>query len=155
MNARMIPLGAPVVLLTAVLLAGCATSKYVPKANEELYGTWVNENSLPQRIVQVPDGWEQYLYTDDSQPFARASAVIVSKWTDAEGNIWYKSFGTITAGLYPGEKFTELDKLSKSGTVWEFVWTMPTNDRELITLVYPTKIDPKSPEYGIYHRAEN
>ena len=31
-------------LLALLLLGGCGPAKYAPKANEELYGTWINKS---------------------------------------------------------------------------------------------------------------
>ena len=91
---------------------------------------------------------------------------IDSKWTDSEGNVWYKTFGENSSGIYSGDHWQELDKISKSG-VWE---------RELTTLepecaatcwrqkqsnaayplvydptYYPTKVDPKDTTYSFLH----
>ena len=144
-------------LLVMLMFGGCATAKYVPKPNEEINGTWINEKISPQKNVNTPDGWKQYLPVSDSVPFYEGTGEIISKWTDSEGNIWYKSLITITGGTGDGDAtkiiLAELDKLSKSATVWESVWTMPTNEQELKTPIYPTTIDPKNPNYGIYYRA--
>jgi len=40
MKLGMRPLGALVFALALILLGGCATGKYIPTPNEELYGTW-------------------------------------------------------------------------------------------------------------------
>jgi uncharacterized lipoprotein YehR (DUF1307 family) len=142
-------------LLVVLMLAGCASGKYVPKPNEELYGTWINEKMSPQKLVNTPDGWKQYLHVSDSTPFYEGTRGITRKWTDSEGNIWYETFSTFTSGAgdYNGKSFTVLEKLSKSATVLESVWTMATSDQELKTPTYPSKIDPKDSEYSIYYRA--
>ena len=150
---RLLPLG----LLVMFVLGSCATGKYVPKANEELYGTWINEKMLPQKVINNADGFQQYLHVSDSTPFYSGTGGIISKWTDSEGNIWYKTFGTYTggAGDYNGKSFTMLEKLSKSATVLEFVWAMPTSDQEIKTPTYPSKIDSRDSEYGIYYCAKD
>jgi hypothetical protein len=154
MKTGMTVLGATVILLSLILLGGCATGKYVPKPNEEIYGTWINEKMSAQKYVVTPDGWKQYLKITDTHPYSEGAWAIASKWTDKEGNIWYKSFGAIAAGPYAGFKHSWLHKFSKSATVWESVWSSPTNEQEAATPTYPTKIDPNSSEYNIYYRAE-
>ena len=41
--------------LTHILLVGCVPSKYVPKPNEELYGTWINEKMSAQKYINATD----------------------------------------------------------------------------------------------------
>ena len=139
-----------------IMLGGCASAKYVAKPNEEIYGTWVNEKMSAQKIVVGPDGGKTYLKLTDTTPYFETAGEIVSKWTDSEGNIWYKCMSARVKGAYANAaaKFTELDKLSKSGTVWESVWTMPMSDEEIKNPKYPTKIDPQDSNYGIYYRAQ-
>ena len=76
---------------------------------------------------------------------------IDSKWTDSEGNIWYKVIG-MGLGLYGGEKSQELYKLSKSGTVMERAINIPV--KEFDPTLFPTRIEPKSWTYRILFRAE-
>ena len=45
-----------------------------------------------------------------------ATFQIDSKWTDSEGNIWYKVFGAVTDS---GQKFQVLFKISRKGTQLE------------------------------------
>ena len=151
MKPRMLLLFALLVLLSLILLGSCAPRKYVPKPNEEIYGTWTNEKIFPQKVVNTADGWKQYNYIADSVPLIEGTGTPDSKWTDSEGNIYYKGFDTVTSGTYKGNKFQELDKLSKSGTVWESVSTMV---REFEASNYPAKIDPKDSSYRIYYRTE-
>jgi hypothetical protein len=154
MKTRMKLLYAPPILLSLILLAGCGPRKYTPNPNEEIYGTWTNGKMSAQKMVNTADGWKQYLKIEDTQPYSEWKGTIASKWTDKEGNIWYRFFGTITAGPYAGFTYTELDKLNRSATVWESIWTSPTNAQEAAALTYPTRMDPTSAEYSIYNRAE-
>ena len=151
MKPRMLLLSTLLVLLALMLLGGCAPQKYVPKANEEIYGTWTNKKIFPQKVVNTADGWKQYNYISDSVPLLEGIARAESKWTDSEGNIYYKGSSTVTSETAKGSKWQELDKLSKSGTVWESVSTMV---REFEASNYPTKIDPKDSSYRIYYHAE-
>ena len=153
-----------IMLLSSLLLvyllplAGYAQDKYVPKANEELYGTWTNEESLgnvyfPQKVVNFPNKYESYSKMSDADPVEVSTLGIGSKWTDTEGNIWYKTFGTVTAGAGEGCHWQELDKLSKSGTVWERVYTV-IYGVDFDPKYYPTKIDPARQYYGIFYRVK-
>jgi hypothetical protein len=113
-----------VIAVILIMVAGCAPGKYVAKQNEQLFGTWTNEQNVgsvydPQKVVIAIDGYKLYSKISDSVPSEENTWQIDSKWTDSEGNIWYKTFGTVTMGTYKGARWQELEKLSKSGTVWE------------------------------------
>ena len=141
-------------LACVLMLCCCGPGKYVAKPNEEIYGTWINEKADAQKLVIGPEGGKMYLKVNDTDVYAETTGEIVSKWIDSEGNIWYKSSNARSKGAYAGMKFTELDKLSKSGTVWESVWIMPSNDEQMKNPKYPNKIDPQDPNYEIYYRAK-
>ena len=128
---------------------------YVPTKNEECYGTWINDKTINQGHIQKkvcgPDGNKDYSEISDPTPVFEDEQQIDSKWTDAEGNIWYKTYGTVKAGAYKGTKWQELDKLSKSATVWEYVFCIvadfsPNN--------YPSEVSPTNGNYRIFYRAE-
>lgn len=157
MKTRMMLPSASLILLSLILLAGCGPGKYRPKPNEELYGTWTNEsygimNSstyLPQKEIIDPSGYTAYQAVFDHNPSQKGTEEIASKWTDSEGNIWYKTFGTASTG----DKvltFQALQKLNKFGTVREcvIIWLSAFNPNS-----YPAKIDPKDSAYQIYNRA--
>ncbi len=150
-------LGASLVLFAMIQAEGWAQEKYVPKANEELYGTWTNERypkSDPyhvQKVVIAADRYELYFGKSDSVKFANSNWEIEAKWTDSEGNIWYKTFGTHTDGMFDGYRWQEIDKLSKSGTVWERQLN-PIAGGDFSPNYYPTKIDPESYYYRILYR---
>ena len=120
-------LGTLVCLLVLVVLGGCGS-----KANEEICGTWTNDKASgeiahPQKLVETSVGYKLLGYklysgVSDSDPFEIGTEKIDSKWTDSEGNIWYKTLGTLTAGEYKGTKFQCLYKISKSATVCEFAY---------------------------------
>jgi hypothetical protein len=149
MKNRMTVFGATTVLLSLVLLGGCAPRKYVPKAYEECYGTWINEKGFPQKVVIFAGGWGNYVRIADTvATYNEGPEEIEAKWIDSEGNVWYKFFGTITAGQGAGEKFQTLARISKSGTVYERVAAMVA---EFSPKNYPTKIDPNSGNSGYYY----
>ncbi len=134
-------LGAALVSFTGNIFAEEKT--YVAKDNEELYGTWVNMDYKPdaqphQKIINYPGRFENFGSAESETAKETGTVTITDKWTDSEGNIWYKE----TFVVY-GQKFYELDKISNSGKTWEFVYSYSK---------YPTKIDPKNTNYLIYHR---
>jgi hypothetical protein len=136
--------------LVLILLGGCAPGKYIPKPNEELYGTWINEKAVPQRVVIFAGGFKQYYQIADTVPtYSEGTLEIENKWQDAQGNIWYKSLATDLPG---GEKFQTLVKISKSATVYERVYAEVF---EFSPKNYPTRIDPKSGTYDIFFRSAN
>jgi hypothetical protein len=156
--------GASIALLALIQVRGWAQTRYVLKPDEEIFGTWVNEETTTShfqalhfhKIVITADAFKDYLNVSDSVPVTEGTAEtdagwIDSKWTDSEGNTWYKAFHVFTTGPYKGNKIQELDKLSKSGTVWESVFSYV---REFNANNYPTKIDPMSFTYSIFYRAE-
>jgi hypothetical protein len=154
----MLVLGTAVMLLSMIPLGANAQDKYVPKENEELYGTWTNEQNgkgffNPQKEIVSPGELKMYHDISDPVPYAESTMGIESKWTDSEGNIWYKTFGTDTAGPNKGDRWQELDKFSKSGKVWERVFSL-LGTAEFKSSYFPIKIDPKAQYYGILYREE-
>ena len=151
-----------IVLFAALVQVGAwAQGKYAPKPDEDLYGTWINEqypkNDIfhPQKVVNAADRYEVYLGIADSVSSESAKVEIDAKWTDSEGNAWYKTFATITAGIFKGNRWQAINKLSKSGTVWERQLN-PIYTEDFSPNKYPTTIDPKdSGNYRILYRAEN
>jgi hypothetical protein len=122
---------------------------YAPRNDEEIYGTWVNmtypgdSNQYPQKFVLHFWGeWEEYRHaTQDT--YLSGTFVLVDRWTDSEGNIWYKDYIRMRNCPYPS---FELDKISKDGTVWEYVFSprdFPTADN----------MNSTNPYYRIYYRS--
>ena len=136
-------------LVTVMVFGGCATTNKVSKKDYRFFsGTWINEeyNTHPHnaRWVILPDGTcDGYFRTTDTQKATIGKFRIVDKWTDSEGNLWYKLHtwgGVIVEGKPLGY---ELDRFSDSGNVWEYV---------SITGEFPTEIDENHPRYHIYYR---
>ena len=96
MKTRMLIVGASIVLLVLIQIGGWAQTKYVPKENEELYGTWINQGTprkfsyIPKQLL-LPNAFGNYSKVSDSNPFEEGTFEIVSKWTDSEGNVWFKA----------------------------------------------------------------
>ena len=159
MKGRMPVVCVSLVLFALIQVEGWAQTKYVPKENEELYGTWINDKSKNsqhmQKEVITSDGWKQYIDMNDTVPHDEGTGRIDSKWTDSAGNVWYKTFSTTTSGTYKGFKDQWLIRISKSGTVLECVY-FDVGDFD--PKLYPTEIDPKymnnyNGGYRIFYRA--
>jgi hypothetical protein len=155
-------LGTLLCFLVLVLLGGCGPAKYTPKVNEELYGTWINksysghyarDDVQAQKEVIDSNGYHAFRFVDDVAQYFVGAETITSKWTDSEGNIWYKTY----KGVWDWEDGKKpevphfLYKLSKSATVRESVYA----SRDTYTpSAFPAKIDQKDPSYLVYDRAE-
>ena len=145
MKGRKAFLGAVLFMLSLILLGDWNPGKYVAKPNEEIYGTWVNKDNYggvnsPQKEIITADGVKKYDKVSDPTPLQKYTKIIDSKWTDAEGNIWYKTYGTVTDGAYKGWTWQGIDKLSKGATVWELTITVWVLEQRLT----PYIIRPKS-----------
>ena len=162
MKTGMTVFGAAAILLSMILLGGCGQGKYTPKANEELYGTWINRSYTgkfsppndyhPQKEVIDSNGYHIFRFVDDPGQYFVGAETITNRWTDSEGNIWYKTYkrsffdenGKTTVPHF-------LYKLSKSATVRESVFAI----RDTYTPgAFPSKIDPKDSSYLAYERAK-
>jgi len=143
--------------LGLTLVASWNPGNYIPTQDEEIYGTWTNDRTYNligfQKTIISADGWKNYPNISDRAPWEEGTSQIDSKWTDDEGNIWYKIFGVANGGHVKGAKFQNLTKLSKSATVLEVV-ARPTV-AEFDSTNYPARIDPGDPNYAIYYRASN
>jgi len=148
-EARKLISGVILPLAVLLLIASCAKKPYVAKEDEEIYGTWVNtsygttKDFFSQKRIYKPDGTlEEYGGMADIAHLAY-KYTIIDKWTDSEGNIWYKlitEYGDKTYGSRPAY---ELRKISNSALTLEFVFSMDN---------YPTEIDPNHRYYFIYYR---
>jgi hypothetical protein len=142
-----------VILLAMIHTAGWTQGKYIPKATEEMYGTWINKHGAPTKSVSFAGGFKNYVVVAGADRiFNEGTEEIESKWKDAEGNLWYKSYGTITSGTWAGMKFQTLLRISKSGTVREWVNSLVI---DFDPKSYPPKIDSEDPDYKIFTRASD
>jgi hypothetical protein len=119
---------------------------YVPRTNEELYGTWVNTTytgmSYAQKLVMYDFGAYEWYSKETDEFFTTGTYIIVDRWTDPEGNIWYKEYIRGKNELYA---IFELDRISKAGTVWEYVIAYDDFPK-------PDNMNSKNPYYRIYYR---
>jgi hypothetical protein len=123
---------------------------YVPKPNEEIFGTWVNKEYSgtrlvhPQKLVFRFWGYEEeYTNIADNNSSYQDTFILVDKWTDSEGNIWYKVYeqnGQMKYGWF------SLVKISKGRTVFEYIFNS-------YPLMWPKEADmnPDNPQYRIYY----
>jgi hypothetical protein len=150
---------ASLVILLAVFGAlAFGQKKYTPKPNEEIYGTWVNEQMNPPKTLNNPDGtFADYFPASYSKPYQGGNKEIVKKWTDSEGSVYYDTYDTFTFGAgMVGMKPQCLSKVSKSGTVLEMMWVFVG---EFGRDKFPSTLDTKSGNsnmqgYLIFYRAK-
>ena len=71
---------------------------YVPKLDEEIYGTWINadyrrdDQPSAQKSIFYDWGYSVgFCKITDTFPIDKWTFIIVDKWSDYEGNIWYDS----------------------------------------------------------------
>ena len=140
--------------LALASLIGCGEAKYLAKPNEELYGTWQNEAMGFQKMALASESFKAYRLATDINPLSAGTMVITSKWADANGNVWYKAYQTVTAstGGSKGTKWQVLYQVGKSGEVLEAINTPVT---EFDPKAFPVKLDPKSSAYGVYQRRQD
>ena len=148
--------GAALLLLAMIQIGGWAQEAVVPKGAEELFGTWANEKNLAdvfhgQKVIVSADGMKIFCKVSDPDPRMIVTWEITGKWKDSEGNVWYKTLGTSTGGIYQGAKWQSLEKISKSGTVWERASILLETGR-FNPAFYPKTIDPKGVYYRVLYR---
>ena len=157
MNARTFVSILILVIAVMVIAGSCATKKevvaekefYIPQFDEELHGTWINEeyNSTAYKGKKRLYPWgyyEDYRPADSEVVLYKGTFVIVDKWTDLEGNTWYKTYYRISGS---STVIHELDKISNNGNTWEYAYT---------TTHFPSesKLYPDNTRYRIYYRQE-
>ena len=156
-----------ILVLALLIIAGsCATKKRMVKDSEELYGTWINEEYkatvAPFEItVFNPNGTMSMYRTEKAHwetdvevleggwiPCDTHTYTIEDKWTDSDGNVWYK-VEAIAGGYEKVSPITAylLIKISDSNRVLEFM---------VGRIVYREEIDPTEVDYTyrIYYRQE-
>ena len=116
-------------------------------------GTWVNNEYRNSgqwgKIIQHENGRRDDYFEAADTEIAKGGGgdiIINETWTDEEGNLWFKSSfysGGYVEGIGPA--YLTLNKISESGSVWEFVFSFYGE---------PTEIDPDSFYYRIYSRLD-
>ena len=123
---------------------------YVAKENEELYGTWVNEDYNGSRRYAKfefkADGtFTAYLKTTDEIPYMEGTYIITDKWTESSRDICYKM--TWKYVWFPESGYL-LKCISNSGSAMETANSFSD---------YPSQIDRTEsyPTYiGIHYRKQ-
>ncbi|MFX0145462.1 MAG: hypothetical protein ACFE9C_15465 [Candidatus Hodarchaeota archaeon] len=128
---------------------GAGETTCVAEEFEELYGTWVNPDynteTIPAKTVLNPDGTSLSYGTEDSTVGRwPGKLAITDKWSDSEGNVWYKVSYTYKMG---GDSATSyrLARVSNSGATLEWVESRSE---------YPKELSSKHPSYMIYQRQQ-
>ena len=124
-------------IVTIVAFSGNAVAEekaYVPTQDEELFGTWVNPDynteSEPAKTVLNPDGTSLSYGTEDSTLGRPGKFSITDKWSDSEGNVWYKYSYTFKMGGYSETRY-QLVRISNSGKTRESVYSRAECPKEL------------------------
>jgi hypothetical protein len=143
-------------LASIVPIGGWSQEIVIPKGDEALYGTWANEKNLVdvlhgQKVIVSADGMKVFSKVSDPDPRMIVTWEITGKWKDSDGNVWYKTLGTSTGGVYQGAKWQSLEKISKSGTVWERA-TILLETGSFNPAFYPKTIDKKGVYYRVLYR---
>ena len=117
----------------------------LPEHNEPIYGTWVNEKYgvteayEDQKWIFYEWGYaEAYHRLSDKNPSSKGTYILVEKWQDADGNLWYKEIDLLPGG----QRFYSIDKISDDGKKLES-WLTYNGFPDLI---------PNSNPYRIYYR---
>jgi hypothetical protein len=126
-----------------LFLGTCVTTETpLPTDNiDELVGTWVNTDYTvrPQKIIIGSDGvYVTYKNIEYTVHSGTGTLRLIEKWKDSKGNIFCKIRSD--EGGYP---VYELEKISNSGTVLEYV--VDYQD-------YPNEVNQNDLEYRIYYR---
>ncbi len=135
-----------ILVLAVLIIAGsCATvsKSYKRDFKKDMVGTWLNQEYYKyefvtsKAIVNPDQTVELYDKEGDKWP-TTAKIIIKDRWTDSEGNIFYK-----IESIYPIRTEYELWKLNNSRTIWELMFR---------AMEHYTEIDPNSTNYRIYYR---
>jgi hypothetical protein len=138
-----------VIMLSLALLIFAETTS---AESENIWGTWVNTEQpkgryhhVSEKRVFSPDGMVKFYYYESSQsPEFEGTYAITEKWTNSDGNTWYKMKASGKSIKY-GDKaeWYFLARISDSGKTLEYVYH---------PLEYHKKLDPNQPSYRILYR---
>ena len=142
------------ILISVVLIIseGYANDKITKRDYRFISGIWANEdyNEIHHwraEIIIEPDGtYTEYTKTSNLKPNKPGKIVLTEKWTDSEGNSWYK-YEDYAGAYFEGKKVSHyaVMKINKSRTIRE-MWMFNTD--------YPTELIPDGPNYNIHYRQE-
>ena len=135
------------ILAVFVIVGSSAKQKqaYIPKTNEELYGTWVNTDYAEQKFIHHNWGYcEFFLFVTDQTANIKGTFQIRDKWVGSDGNLWYiatcQYYGTPVVKFY-------LVKVDENEGIREEVWDYKD---------FPSEDDliPEQVQYVIWYRQE-
>jgi hypothetical protein len=132
------------------MIGNCATRKNAI-SDEELSntysGTWINpEVPAEPKMVYFPDGtWKHYPYIDRDIVCCEGKDILIDKWKDSKGIIWFESSWEC---LSHGDGGYLLAKMSDSGNTLELLFTTQEHRIE------EWDIDRFEYIYRIYYRQE-
>lgn len=152
MNGRRSLFASSVTLFALIQVVGWAQDKYVASEDEELYGTWSNDNMFPPKIVISADGtFEEYFPISNTKAFRGGTVEMIKKWTGSDNGVYYYTLDRLTSGPDKGTRTRFLWKVSEDGKVLEMVWrpSGPAFDPSGM----PTEIDPKDRNYLVFDRS--
>jgi hypothetical protein len=135
--------GRALVLCVSIALlfsvCSCITGTKVSKTGEGevYYGTWGNKE-YGEKIVINADGTYEHFFGKSERPRWYGTFIIVDRWKDKKGNVWYKTIVTNQIGV---KRYT-INKIESRNTL---EMTYYSND-------FPETIDPSLFSYGIYYR---
>ncbi len=138
-------LGLILILAVFASIGSCATGakSYKRDFRKDIVGTWVNSDynqndMITAKVVVKPDNTMELYHSESTTWPSPCTIIIENRWTDSEGNIYYKA--EVTHSI---RTVYELWKLNNSKTTWELMWR---------ALDYFTEIDPNNTYYRIYYR---
>ena len=138
------------IIAVSVIIGGCATGKkaYVATKDEELYGTWINpeydQKNIMAKWILKPDGtFDAYSKSTSNRVFEVGTFTIADKWTDSEGNIYYKySKSSMEYGSIENPyTYYFLVKIHATLDIAEELWS---------SVDYPTEFDPDNLRYNYW-----
>jgi hypothetical protein len=114
-------------VFAVLIIAGSCATRKIAISDEELSdaytGTWINEEAgwgTPKRVF-FPDGtWKEYIGIDTERAFCESEDIIIDKWKDSKGNIFFESSWEC---LIHGDSGYQLVKISDSGNTLELLFT--------------------------------
>lgn len=114
MRARLLAAGAAVLLLVFLAVGSLAVVQGL-KSRDPFYGTFTNEQMSPEKWVTFPGGFKSYVLASDRLPADEATERIVVRWTDSDGNRWYRTQATMGS-----RKILTLQEITADGNVRKF-----------------------------------
>jgi hypothetical protein len=147
MKSRILILSFVTIASLTILTSGGAKKEIsMDEAMDAVSGIWINPDYSPQQstqklVVYPKEGMIKYYHGVDvtlDTPAIIGGYTINEAWIDQKGNIWLKT----TIKRMDGTK-NQLNKISNSGGVWEYVWSYGD---------LPDDIESDSPKYKIWYR---